>query len=456
MRAQPLTDCLLEWVDTCSWDRLPVRDKETVLSAWLDTVAVTLIGATTPVAKKMRNYVESFGASDEALIWGTNQTTTASLAAFANGVAGHALDYDDFHQQIHGHPSCVMFPALMAIGESRGLSGESLLSGYAAGLGVMAMLSHLFGDEHYVKGWHPTSSIGTFGAAVGVAKAIGMKRSEIEQVLSIASSFASGSRLNFGTMMKPVHAGWAARSGIEAVLLSESGINAGSGPLDSPIGPLRQFGNASAPIAHLEQSRDHLISVANESIAGIMLKPYPSCGGTHFGINASIELRSAMPAEEVIVAINVSVPRGARTALIYDDPQTGLEAKFSLPYAIALAIAKKRALLADFHDNGIFDPAVRDLMGLMSVHEDISSADTSGDMDGRFCSLSVETKSGQRYSAGCDVLQTLSEVQLRTKFSDCLSESKWFTDADAMINTLVGLPFAPRAETIMATLRRTI
>lgn len=447
MMESPITTHMVDWVDACGWASVASADRDLALDAWIDTVGVTLSGAGSPVARKVLDHVRTMSGQGDAAVWGTTQSAPAPLAAFANGVAAHALDYDDMHRQIHGHPSCVLYPSLLAVGESRDLGGAAVMDGYVAGVGAMAMISHLFGDDHYGKGWHATSSIGTFGAAIGVAKALGMAGGEIERVCSVAASFASGTRMNFGTMMKPVHAGWAARAGVEAAMLVDGGIGAGHAPLDSPLGPVNLFGSSSSDHVGDERTLTDMTAVADDAIQGIMLKLYPSCGGTHFGIDAALDVRSQMSADDEIDTVRVAIPRGARTALIHDDPQTGLEAKFSLPYTIALALLR-RPRMQDFEDDNVHDPAVRDVMARLQIREDAAGEDTAVDLYKRYCQISVNTSSGATYDARCDVLRgsparRLTRDDLETKFIDCATSARAGVDGEDLLKRLSQLPDVP-------------
>ena len=156
--------------------------------------------------------------------------TSVTMAAYVNGALSHALDYDDV---IHvnplwmGHPSVAILPAIFSVAERENRSGQDLILAYSVGIEIYTKVGLLCGDTAYKNGWHNTSYIGTMAAAGAVARLLGLDAMAVGQAFGIAGSMASGLRQNFGTMVKPLHAGIAARNGVEAAYLARRGNHVG-------------------------------------------------------------------------------------------------------------------------------------------------------------------------------------------------------------------------------------
>src|SRR5690606_731527 len=149
--------------------------------------------------------------------------TSPFFAALFNGVNSHCLDYDDMHVGMNGHPGVAIFPALTAVAESRRLSGASLITGFALGAEVACRLGVALSPSHYDIGWHATSTLGIFGAALGAGKMIGLDAAGLSQAMGLAGTQSSGMQLTFGTMGKPLNAGHASACGLSSALLAEQG-----------------------------------------------------------------------------------------------------------------------------------------------------------------------------------------------------------------------------------------
>lgn len=415
---------LAEWAaDVGCADPTPtVADK--VLDSLVDTVGVAIAGAHDDAFAPVRTFLSETAASaGDATLWHDGGATNAGTAAFANATAGHLLDFDDVHYTVHGHPTTVLLPAVLAVAQQRGAEGARVLSGVVAGLGVMAAVARVFGPEHYARGWHSTSTCGVIGAAAGAAVVLGLPPDRIRNAMAIAVSRAAGVRANFGTLLKPMHAGFAARDGVEAALLSAAGVDAASDPLESPLGGLALFGDGTWDAAAHE-----LRSTAESAPLGLGLKLYPCCRGAHFAVDAALEVHAGLPAAAPITRVEVIVPLGSKTALIHDDPQTGLEAKFSLPYTVATALVRGLPLVEHFTDDAVRDPRVREVMARLHTTLDDSRGDLSATMTGRYAEVDVVTADGARHRARVDdargsASRPLSAAEVDAKFVGAVAPS---------------------------------
>src|SRR5216117_773703 len=203
-----------------------------------DTVGVILAGAPVAAADIIRRTIVA-EARGHCRVLGTGVCASASDAALANGVAAHAHDYDDMCFVSMAHPSCALVPSILATGELVRASGNAVLDAYIVGFEIECRLGLVMNPRHYhERGWHCTSSIGTLGAAAAAARILGLDAAATGNALGIAASAACGLKENLGTMVKPLHAGMAARNGVMAARLAQHGVTASEQALDGPQGYL--------------------------------------------------------------------------------------------------------------------------------------------------------------------------------------------------------------------------
>jgi 2-methylcitrate dehydratase PrpD len=169
-----LTQRLAEFIiDTRAAD-VPQEVIDASRDAHIDTLGVALVGGLDEVGEIALKYVRDLGARREATIWGTHVGTSMAEAAFVNGIFGHALDFDDVHANVHGHPSTTIVPAVLAAGEAVGASGEAVLAAYAIGLEVAGKLGIALGSGHYQRGWHATATTGVFASTAAAGRLLGL------------------------------------------------------------------------------------------------------------------------------------------------------------------------------------------------------------------------------------------------------------------------------------------
>jgi 2-methylcitrate dehydratase PrpD len=335
--------------------------------ALCDTVGVALAGAHEPAARIVRATVTA-DSQGPCRILGTHDRVSASEAAFANGVAVHALDYDDMCFVSMAHPSCALVPAALAAAELAGASGQAMLDAYVVGFEVECRLGMVMNPRHYhARGWHCTSSIGTLGAAAAASRVLGLPADATAHALGIAASLSCGLKENLGTMVKPLHAGVAARNGVMSARLAQQGFTASLQAIDGPQGYLAAM-DSERPASALAEAIADLGARWEILDTGISVKLYPSCAATHPPIDALLQLvrRHGFNADEVD-AIDVEVDSMTPRLLIYDRPATDLEAKFSMPFCAAAAIVFGHPTIETFGVSRIHDPRVQRLIPRISL-----------------------------------------------------------------------------------------
>jgi 2-methylcitrate dehydratase PrpD len=336
-------------------------------AAVLDTLGVSLAGAAEPASRIVQRVVANEGGAT-CRVLGTAVCASAEGAALANGTAAHALDYDDMCFVSLAHPSAPLVPSALAAAELAGASGRALLDAYVVAFEIEARLGRTMNPRHYQRGWHCTSTLGTIGAAAAAVRVLGLDAHAAGHALAIAASEASGLKENFGTMVKPLHAGLAARNGILAALLAQGGMSASAEALDGPQGFFvamdSERSSLDPEIADLGVRWEILDT-------GITVKLYPSCAGTHPTLDAVLELRrrEGFGADDVD-AIDVEVDSITPTVLIHDRPATGLEAKFSMPFCAAAAVVYGRVGIETFEADVLDAPPMKRLMPLVAMRVD--------------------------------------------------------------------------------------
>ena len=398
----------------------PAAARDAAARAVLDTIGVALAGASEPAARAVQRVVVD--SQGPCTILGLAASASAGDAALANGTAAHALDYDDMCFVSLAHPSAPLVAAALAAAETAGASGRSLLDAYAVGFEIEARLGRAMNPRHYQRGWHCTSTLGTIGAAAAAARLLGLDESACEHALAIAASEASGLKENFGTMVKPLHAGLAARNGILAAQLAACGMTASAAAIEGPQGFLAAMDGEHASLAEYAADLGSRWEIVE---TGITVKLYPSCAGTHPTLDALLDLRrcerfGAADVESIDIGVDAIVP----TILIYDRPVTGLEAKFSMPFCAAAAIVDGRVGIETFDAAKLADPAIAAMQSRVTMQVD-SALDSSAPALTQ-ARVTVRLKDGQVLTASANGARGYPERpagrdELAAKFVACAS-----------------------------------
>ncbi|MBI4886116.1 MAG: MmgE/PrpD family protein [Acidobacteria bacterium] len=424
-------------------------------SAVRDTVGVTLAGAVEPAARAVQAMAMEEGRG-RSVVLGAAGRTGASWAAMANGVAAHALDFDDMCFVSLAHPSCALFPAALAAAELAHASGRALLEGYVVGFELECRLGKVMNPRHYhERGWHCTSTIGTVGAAAAAARVLSLSPGACGHAIGIAASSACGLKENLGSMVKPLHAGMAARNGVVAARLAQRGYVASERALDGPQGFLaamdaeqRDLDAAVTGLGGSAASDDGAGPAPRtpeywEILAtGITVKLYPSCAATHPALDALLDLRAReRVAPDEVEAIDVEVDSMTPRLLIYDRPSTGLEGKFSMPYCAAAAIVDGHVGIATFERARLEAPAIRTLLPTVTMRVNAAFDATAPLSHAR---VTLRLRGGRVLTQAADGARgypsrPASDAELRAKFVSCACRSVAAADADRAWEALARL-----------------
>jgi 2-methylcitrate dehydratase PrpD len=389
--------------------------------AVIDTLGCMLAGADEEAPRRVRATISAWGGGSSSVVAGAS--AAAPWAALANGTAAHALDFDDNDIPAASHPSAVLVPSVLALAEMQNLRVEDALDAYIVGLEVMARVGEAVNMGHYVKGWHATATIGSLGAAAACGRLLKLDAGQMSAAISIATSSASGYQSQFGTMTKPLHAGLAAKTGVVAASLAAQGLRGSEDVLDGASSFLTLLADKDAPgFRDLEHRLGNPLAIAQY---GLSVKRYPCCYYLARSLDAVLYLRSnhnIQPPD--ITEIVITMPERNANILSYPRPTTVDEARFSLPYCVAVALGTGGMRISDFRPGAIQRPDIRGLMPRIRLKTYASRPD-SGDLSADEPDhVAIHLASGQMLSktvayAYGSAQAPLSTADLLVKFREC-------------------------------------
>ena len=447
---QQVTKTLAECINNTTINDIPSDVIEHAKIMIIDTIGVTLVGADTDTAKKANNrlgWSTDDAVDSSAHVFGTGETASPAHASFLNGIAAHALDFDDVHKTMGGHPSASVLPPVLSVAEVINADGADVIRSFVLGVECELLLADVLNPSHYDRGWHPTAIFGHIGAGVAVASLFNLDTDGIRRTIGIATSQASGVKGNFGTMTKPYHVGKAARSGIEAAQLARSGFTANKNILELDFGGFCDLFKGEDGY----RFDDHLANFGDEwrlISPPVNFKSYPCCGSTHIPIDIALEMRDEYPIEYNDinrVEITEHPRRLAHTNIPH--PESDLEAKFSVQYAVATALRKGDIWIDDFTIDSVTDTSTQQFLKSVEVNAD----ETLGDDRDRYARIDIEAK-GKTYSQEMDDRRLRGKDEVLDKFHRCVRFSSVEADAETVISKLDGLESVTDIRSIISDL----
>ncbi|HVW18849.1 MAG TPA: MmgE/PrpD family protein [Solirubrobacteraceae bacterium] len=410
--------------------------------ALVDTVASTIAARNEPGVHALLRATARDAGEGVSTILTTGGRTSEAHAALVNGMASHALDYDDVVDALYGHPSAAMFPSLLAVAEQEAASGRMLLDAYVIGFQVIcAVAAGLPIRKHYSRGWHSTATVGVLGATAALCRLLALPQTQVRRALGMAASMASGSRQNFGTMTKPLHPGLAGRSAITAARLAQEGFTADESQLEAPLGYFAMFG-VDSDLAAVDAALDVRPWALRRE--GLNVKKYPCCYNTHRTADATLTLAPVVrEAGEQVEAVRLAMEPGGFDPLIHHRPTTGLEGKFSAEYVVAAGLLDGHVGLDTFTDEAVARPEAQDLLRKVEVAEHATPPFGPPEWVHAYVTLEVDV-GGHTLRERVDIPRgdaraPLSDEEVDAKLRDCVAFSGSGWDADALLAELHGL-----------------
>jgi 2-methylcitrate dehydratase PrpD len=433
-KVEGLTREVAEFILHTGYGDLPGDVVELGRKSILDGMGLALCGSVAATGQLSRAYVKGLGvAGGASTILGSSMKAPPRFAAFVNGIGIHADDYDDTQlavaaDRVYGlltHPTAPALSAALALAEPRSLSGRELMAAYHVGVEVECKIAEAIAPRHYDEGFHSTGTCGTIGAAAAAAKLIGLDLRQTLHALGIAASEAAGLRENFGTMTKPLHAGRAAESGIVAAELAALGWTAAEQILEAPRGFFRAAGGGYDPNAIVHR----LGRPWTFRQPGISIKPYPSGSLTHPAMTEMARLirTHAIQAPQV-ERVDVGTNRNMPNALIYHQPKTGLEAKFSMEFCLAALLLYGKAGLTEFTSQVVNRPEVQAMMA--RIHFGVNPVAEAAGYNKMTTILDIRLRDGRTISGRADFAKgspaiPMSYQEVSDKFLDCAAFAGW-------------------------------
>lgn len=461
---EKLTARVAEFVVNTQLSQIPDETIELGKKSILDGLGLALSGSKAETAGLIERYVKSLGCgSGGAAVLGSAAKFSPRFAALVNGVAIHVDDFDDTQlaaakDRVYGllvHPTVCVLPAALATAEVGGKGGKDLLVAYQVGVEVECKIAEAISPRHYEDGFHSTGTCGVFGGTSACARLKGLDVASTVRAFAIAASHAAGLRENFGTMMKPYQAGHATESGVVATDLAALGWTGAEQILEAQRGFFHAYGGSYDPSAIV----DRLGKPWTFQNPGVSIKPFPSGSLTHPGMTELLRLIRANSIRAADVAqVEVGTNRNMPNTLIHHRPTTGLQAKFSMEFCMAILLLDGRADQTKFTDAVANRPDVQQMMGRVRFYTD-PDAEKAG-YDKMTTILKITLKDGRTISGRADFgkgspANPMSFDEVAEKFLGCAAFAEWPTSkADRVINTVRRLEDLSDVRTLTALCSR--
>jgi 2-methylcitrate dehydratase PrpD len=406
--------------------------------AFTDTVGVMLAGCRQEVSQILCDMVRLEGSTPSASIVGQSLRASAQLAALANGVATHAMDYDLTY--VAGQAASAVIPAVLPMAEVTGATPSETMAAVIVGYEVAARVGRSNFLASSVGGWHTTGIVGVIAAAAACARLLKTPVERIPNIVGISASMASGLSVNFGSMTKPLHSGHAARDGVMAALLGAHGFTSNPNALEGHSGYFEDFGRnlevSYEPFKDLGQRYD-LVAL------GYDLKAYPCGGLAHTSIEAALALRARLASRLAdITSIHCSVTRNAGQRAGIQYPQSIENAKFSLSYMVAYSLVHGAPMIGAFTEEAIRDEQVKAVAKTVSATVDPALGPGTRESP---AIVKVTLADGQSFEQRVDyqtgsIQNPMTQAQIENKFRDCAAQSVNADVAGKILAVLNALP----------------
>jgi 2-methylcitrate dehydratase PrpD len=449
-QTDPVSEIIADFIVSFDLKNAPPAAIERARTAFVDTVGVMLAGSQLPPADVVGQVVRLTASAPAATIVGRPLRAAPQLAALANGVAGHDMDFDFTY--FAGQTIAGVIPAILPVAETSGATSADMLAAFIIAAEVAGRITRAAPLALRAAGWHSTGTIGVIAAGAACARLMKIDAKRIPNVLGITTSLASGVSINFGTMTKPLHAGHAAHDGVLAAMLGARGFTANEKALEGKDGYYASFARglpvSLEPFASLGKSYD-LVDY------GYSIKPYP-CGGLgHSAIDATLELRDRVRVGD-IAHVEVALTKWAARHITNRYPQTVEAAKFSAPYLAAYSLVHGAPLLAAFSERALQDESVRAAAQKVSVTIYQEYAELVDDSPAKVTITLTDGRTIERvkYYPSGSVKSPMTAAQIKAKFDVCAAQAIDKAAAEKLYAMLSTLGAQPSLDDLWPLLRR--
>jgi 2-methylcitrate dehydratase PrpD len=429
------------------FENVPVEVKQNAKRCILDWLGAALAGSLEPTGSIALSVVETEKPGDSTVI-GTSTKTSSMNAALINGIFGHTIELDDIHEQSIIHPAAPVLPAALALAERQNVDGRKLITSVIVGYEVEIRIGASINPSHY-RFWHTTGTCGTFGAAAAAGKILGLDSTRMLNAIGIAGTQAAGLIEVFGTMSKPLNAGRAARDGVLAALLAEKGYTSSTMILESAKGYCR----ATAQECEFDEITEDLGRKfkLNETI----FKIHASCGHMHGAVDAILFLSKTHDikpdsVDEIVVG---TYPLAIEIVGKNYEPKSPYEARFSLPYCVAVALSYGKLGLEEFTWERLTDQRILNLARKVKVVVDQRYTDARLGC----ANVLLRTRDGREFSHNVDIpkgypANPVTKQELQDKFRGLASRVLPSPQVEEIVRTVEDLDKFTEARHLTALL----
>lgn len=437
-----LTRRIAEFVHTTQWHDIPASVRHEAKRSILNGFATALGGAREPAIEKLLAVLQRFSGEATCSLIGRPERTDMLLAASINAMAANIADFDDTHPATVIHPTAPVAPALFAFAETTKTTGEDLLRAFILGAEIECRIGNAVSPDHYARGWHITSTCGVFGSAIGLGVLLKLTPDQFVHAISNATAQAAGMVETLGTMSKSISVGNAARHGITSALLAAQDFSGPIAPLEGTRGFLPVYADHPNPEALIDDLG------TTWEVAKNTYKPYP----VGVVLNPIVEACLTLHDEGTITVDDIARVELTGHPLLQQradrpDVATGREAQVSAQHAIAIALRRGRAGLAEFSDASVAETA-RD-----NIRPAITFIDDAG-YDIESARIVIDTHDGQRRTI--DINDTrggtnnpLSDADLQNKLKDLAAYGGFNRDVTPLADALWSLDESDHAAAVM-------
>jgi 2-methylcitrate dehydratase PrpD len=433
-KAPGLTNYVGSFVTQTKYEEIPADVIELGKKSILDGLGLALAGSRAESGPISRKFVEQSGVcGGKATIIGSSQKTSPRFATLVNGISVHADDFDDTQlaaakDRVYGlltHPTVPVLPAIFALAEEHSATGREWMAAYHVGVEVECKIAEAISPRHYQDGFHSTGTCGPFGSAAACAKLLRFDLSKTLKTFGLAASQSGGLRENFGTMTKPFQAGHAAESGLVSAQLVALGWSAAEQILEADRGFFHAAGGSYDPSAIM----DRLGKPWTFASPGVSLKPYPSGSLTHPAMTELVRLIAAHDIQAAQVdKVDIGANHNMTTTLLHHHPKSGLEAKFSMEFCLAILLLERKAGLSQFSDKVVQRPDVQQMINRINFYVD-REAESAG-FDKMTSLLKIQMKDGSVITGRADFAKgspanPMTFEEAATKFRGCAEFAEW-------------------------------
>ncbi|PAU77451.1 MmgE/PrpD family protein [Halomonas salipaludis] len=404
-----VTCALAEWIVDCDLEKIPAEVQREGVRTFVNWLGCAVGGASHETVDRALAAVTPFSGQPTSTVLGRGEKLDALHAALLNGITSHVLDYDDTHLKTIIHPAGPVASALMAVAETRPVSGREFLNALIVGVEVECRIGNSVYPHHYDRGWHITGTAGVFGAAAAVGRLLGLNVQQMTWALGIAATQSSGFREMFGTMCKSFHPGRAAQNGALAAYLAQANFDSSEQSIEAPRG----FANVMSD----KQDYREILGGLGESWEACLnsYKPF-ACGIViHPTIDGCIQLREELGdnvgkiSRVELVAHPLVLELTGKT-----EPKTGLEGKFSVFHSAAAALLRGDGSPTAFTDEAVTDPELMAMRRKVEVTTDKACHEAS-------VTITVTLEGGERLEKHIEraigsLEKPLTNEQIDTKF----------------------------------------